>query len=211
MRLALIDISSSDLSKASSELKLPEDDILTIEADVSKYEDMLEAAKKVKEKFGEKSTSVLCLNAGVGESGTTTWNGKVDTWTKVRSSYRLNAFRKLRQWCADPRCQPVRSHQRQQRLHEFSCRFPKPRSSNCDWLKARHHSTSWHRSILQRLESWRQDIHGKNGTRVEGGHAEKSHGASACSRLDVYEGVLIIVVQWYSVMSDSDVSAAYER
>lgn len=83
MRLALIDNSSSDLSKASSELKLPGDDILTIEADVSKYEDMLDAAKKVKEKFGEKSISVLCLNAGVGESGATTWNGKVDTWTKT--------------------------------------------------------------------------------------------------------------------------------
>lgn len=83
LRLALIDNDTSALKEAVSALGLDDDDVLAIEADVSKYEEMVEAAQKVQKRFGK--VNVLCLNAGVGLSGVTCWNGKMDGWHKVRT------------------------------------------------------------------------------------------------------------------------------
>ena len=84
MKLALIDNSSEHLSDAVSALKLPESDILSIQGDVSNYEDMVQAAKQVHDKFTK--VDVLCLNAGISMKGANTWNGNMDAWQKVWSA-----------------------------------------------------------------------------------------------------------------------------
>lgn len=81
IKLALIDNSASSLDEAVSKLKLPQADILAIEADVSDFEDMKKASKSVLDKFGK--INVLCLNAGTSATGASTFNGKMDIWKKV--------------------------------------------------------------------------------------------------------------------------------
>ena len=91
MRICLIDNNASALREATDALRggggggvnVPEGDVLGIEADVARYEDLQGAAKKVEQTFGKDSVRVLCLNAGMGASGATTWNGRMDIWTKV--------------------------------------------------------------------------------------------------------------------------------
>lgn len=81
LRLALIDNSSSSLNEAVSNLKLPQEDVLAIEADVSSFDDMKKASKSVIDKFGK--VNVLCLNAGTSAQGASTYNAKMDVWKKV--------------------------------------------------------------------------------------------------------------------------------
>jgi len=91
MRICLIDNNASALREATDALRggggggvnVPEGDVLGIEADVARYEDLQAAAKKVEQTFGKDSVRVLCLNAGMGASGATTWNGRMDIWTKT--------------------------------------------------------------------------------------------------------------------------------
>lgn len=85
LRLALIDNSSSSLNEAVSNLKLPQSDVLAIEADVSDFEAMKKASKSVLDKFGK--VNVLCLNAGTSATGASTSNGKMDIWKKVGRDY----------------------------------------------------------------------------------------------------------------------------
>ena len=92
MRICLIDNNASALREATDALKgsggVPEGDVLGIEADVARYEDLQAAAKQVEQTFGKDSVRVLCLNAGMGASGATTWNGRMDIWTKVSREVR---------------------------------------------------------------------------------------------------------------------------
>lgn len=81
LRLALIDVSKQHLDEAVSNLKLAEQDILPIQADVSSQKELESAAEQIKNKFGK--LNVLCLNAAAGDGGVSTWNGSLDGWTKT--------------------------------------------------------------------------------------------------------------------------------
>ncbi|KAL7008605.1 hypothetical protein EMMF5_001867 [Cystobasidiomycetes sp. EMM_F5] len=83
MKLALIDNSQEHLSKAVSEMQSgsSNDDVLSVKADVSSFEDMQKAAKEVNDKFGK--VNVLCLNAGTGAKGANTFDSDMASWQKV--------------------------------------------------------------------------------------------------------------------------------
>ena len=134
MRICLIDNNASALREATDALKgsggVPEGDVLGIEADVARYEDLQAAAKQVEQTFGKDSVRVLCLNAGMGASGATTWNGRMDIWTKVssggawaeRGRSPADAFLVVPCACADPRCQPLRRRQWLECFHRLAGR-----------------------------------------------------------------------------------------
>lgn len=83
MRLALIDNNKASLDEAVKAFKLPESDVLAVEADVSDFSSMQNAASKVQQQFGQ-NVNVLCLNAGTSSSGAHSWSAP-EIWTKVRS------------------------------------------------------------------------------------------------------------------------------
>lgn len=88
MKLALIDNSQEHLSKAVSEMQSgsSNDDVLSVKADVSSFEDMQKAAKEVNDKFGK--VNVLCLNAGTGAKGANTFDSDMASWQKVSPNRR---------------------------------------------------------------------------------------------------------------------------
>jgi NADP-dependent 3-hydroxy acid dehydrogenase YdfG len=118
MRVALIDNDTSSLDEAVKTLKAPDSEVLAIQADVSDFSSMQNAASKVQERFG-KNINILALNAGTSANGANSWNAKMDVWTKVRR--RITPASEHANMCLhdspDTWCQPVRRHQWIERLY----------------------------------------------------------------------------------------------
>jgi NAD(P)-dependent dehydrogenase (short-subunit alcohol dehydrogenase family) len=81
MKIVLADIERPALERAADELRGAGAEVVAVEADVSKYEQVEAIARRAVEIFGK--VHLLCNNAGVAHEGAPSWEQSAKDWEWV--------------------------------------------------------------------------------------------------------------------------------